>query len=247
MSKQKALPFIVSTLACILLLSRIAVGQNFTFQGGGGGGTIIQGNPDDWSGYNATNTVTFLYGRDIVAGTLLSQDVITNRVDAQYTVSMAAVNTSKLFAVTTVGSMQRSLDGGATWTEQDVAIAPYDGDYFDSAEADNGAINVIVAIGNGVLARSPNNGVSWVYTDAIGFSVGSDIDCSSEGRYGVLSGAGEQIYISDDFCVTWLAVNTAQAWSDVCVSSNGSRMAASVAGAAGSVYVSTDYGTNWSV
>jgi hypothetical protein len=182
----------------------------------------------------------------------------------------AAVQTAVAYG----GSIYRSLDTGATWSNTGITIDGNAGtntatprNWQDIAvSAETGAIQV-TCVSGGYLYLSTNTGASWnssaVSIDGVGTQttnrVWQAVAVSADGQYGLAcvnsTTAAGFLYRSVNWGTTWsstdISINgvgtqtTNRSWQDVGMSANGKYQVACTL--TGSIFYSKDYGASWFV
>lgn len=163
---------------------------------------------------------------------------------------------TKLVAAGSSGSIYRSSDSAATWTQ---TSAQTDGYWSGIASSADGGRLVAVSRSlsdppytGGAIYSSPNGGGTWIRTSAPGsnwISVASSADGTNLVALAapLWSGSnylgGGAIYRSRDSGVSWIAASApSNVWTSVATSADGTKL---VAGGARGVYLSSDAGETW--
>jgi photosystem II stability/assembly factor-like uncharacterized protein len=150
-----------------------------------------------------------------------------------------------------VGAIYTSTNSGATWTDQ--TNGPNIGWGCVCSSADG--VRFLATAGN--ILISTNSGSTWTQTSnppETWTIVGSQqvIAMSSDATRLVAAfpsaseGSPNPIYISTNSGTTWTLTSAPNNnWSSVCMSSDGSKLAATVGSGSGPIYTSTNFGITW--
>ena len=189
----------------------------------------------------------------ILALVLLGSSMTSVKIDAQWVLTNApegvyvyafAVSGTNVFAgidtdalVDSGGSVLRSTDNGANWTEaRNGLTAP---EVRALAISDT---NIYAGTGGGGVYLSTNNAASW--TEANTGLVDSFVAALAVSGSNIFAGTGGGVYLSTDNAATWTAVNTGLANLHVySLAVSGTNI---FAGTGGGLFLSTNNGATWS-
>ena len=139
-----------------------------------------------------------------------------------------------------------SSDYGASWKQVSIIT----GNFISASVSSTGEFQTVVSQGSGGLIYISNDfGATFTAVSGLNNDWQS-ISLSQSGQYQTLCAQYSQnIYISSDYGVTWKTVLITNSYSNffsVSVSGNGQYQSAVVNGVGGLIYISTNYGLNWS-
>ena len=123
----------------------------------------------------------------------------------------------------------------------------YKTDIEDIEENLNEAVSKLEAIENNLTVLEDSVGAQWLTENNFEEGEWVDICTSSCGKYRTAVGYRDSIYRSEDYGTTWIKCSVEKLnWFGVSMSHSGQLQMATVNGGEGSyVYVSTDFGVNW--
>ena len=143
------------------------------------------------------------------------------------------------------GDIWVSNNFGSTWVYKDYSFS------WTSVAVSSDGKYMAACAGPGDIYLSSNSGVNWAAITSITTDYSwTGISMSSSGQYmAACRGGAGKIYRSTDFGVTWTETNAPadSSWSSISISGSGQYMAACIDSSADDrIYVSLDYGLNWS-
>jgi len=143
------------------------------------------------------------------------------------------------------GYLVKSTDYGATLQE---LSRPIDGYRAWAAATSSDGTKVVAADSNGYIYTSNDSGASWVQRTAAGNRTWISVAFSSNGTQIVAAVTNGYIYTSNDSGGSWVQRTAAGSrnWRKVVMSSDGGKLIAISHNDPG-IYLSTDFGQNWSL
>ena len=121
-------------------------------------------------------------------------------------------------------------------------VQPYDDKMSSIATSSSGKYSVL-SIRDDAIWYSRNHGETWLQSNSI-IGDWSKVGISAMGQYASVGLDGSGIYYSDTFGKTWTAsTSPSDTWNAIALSSTGVNQ---IACSDTKVYLSTDYGLNWS-
>lgn len=139
------------------------------------------------------------------------------------------------------GYLQKSTDGGVTWSNI-VSVGTSSSTWSCAAMSADGT-KMAACISSGAIYTSSDSGANWTLRSNAGNRVWGCIAISSDGASlaaGVVAGF---MYTSGDSGATWTQRSVSTNWVNVSMSTNGTKLVA--VSSSGYVYTSSDSGANW--
>jgi len=153
------------------------------------------------------------------------------------------------------GSIWRSSDYGATWSDADITVdgsaqtslAWYSvslsatGQYQSANVTDQTSVGIY-----NYIYVSSDYGATWISITSTGTQDWRSISISASGKYQTALGYNTSIYVSSDYGSNWSAVTSVggKIWYSTCISASGQYQFALTNS---TLYLSSDYGFNWSI
>ena len=151
---------------------------------------------------------------------------------------------SKVATVPDIGDVQTSTDGGVSWTDQTVL-----GNHqWNSVAMSATGQYILASIYGGDTYLSSDGGSNWTDIETLGgpglMSSGASVAMSADGQTLYVAGNGYDLYSSKDFGSSWQLHDTGiTGWGNLASSADGKYL---VALNDGELYISSDYGRNFS-
>lgn len=174
----------------------------------------------------------------------------TKGIGQAYALAASADGTKLVFAPQFKGTLARSTDSGATWTD---LTAPGSRYWEDIASSSDGSR--LVAVAQGAIVTSTDSGATWTEHAPTGSANYHAVASSADGlKLAVAADSGSTgistsiIFISADGGLTWTTptvTGRTSAWMDITSSADGSRLYA--VESVGGIFTSSDSGVTWTM